>query len=159
MKKTWQRNLITNPVLKSENVDDAGLADSSFNAADDELSTGSEKDEDKENIRANAQNATKPSLKRKAHVISLVSSEDEAKPAAAKTTKKPRRIKSTGPSYDWDKHFKEEREARSVFEAGLMEKLEEGNKYNRDVIDFMKSAHEDNRTFQNSLLDLLSRKL
>lgn len=156
MKKTWQRNMLTNPVLKSECIDDAGLADSSFNAADDELSVGSDKDENKENSRANV---TTRSLKRKAQVIDLISSEDEAKPAAAKNMKKSRHIKSNEPSFDWNKHFREERESRSRFEADLKDMYREGMKHNKDMVDLMKSAQEDNRTFQNSLLDLLSRKL
>lgn len=149
MKKTWQRNLATNPILKAESADDAGVADSSFNAVDDELSAGSNEDEDKENKRANMPSQSR---KRKAHIINLDSSEDEAKPATAKNTKRLRRIRSNVPTYDWDTHFKEEREARSRFEKGLMEMLEGST-------NFMKTAHEDNCAFQNSLLDILRRKL
>lgn len=153
MRKAHQPNLMKS-ALKQESSDDAGVGDSSFNAADDELSTGSEKDDNKENVAAK-----KPtlSLKRKAHVIDLCS-DDEAESAAARNVKRPRRNNSLAPDF-WSKHLAEERKDRKLFEADLMKMLHDGNKHNQDVFTFMKNAHEDNRAFQNSFLELLSRKL
>jgi len=153
MRKTYQPNLAKS-FIKKESSDDTRVADSSFNAANDELSTCSDKTDNKENIAANK---TTPSLKRKAHVIDLCS-EDEAEPAAAKNMKRSRHNKTLAPEF-WSKYLTEERESRKSFETDLMKRLDEGNKYNQEVVAFMKTAQEDTRSFQNSLLELLSRKL
>lgn len=153
MRKTYQPNLVKS-FIKKEGSNSSEMADSSFSAADDELSAGSDKDDNKENC---ASQKPASSLKRKAHVIDLCS-DSEAQPAAAKNMKRSRHSKSLAPDF-WSKYLTEEHESRKAFEADLRKMISEGNMHNREVFAFMKNVHEDNRTFQNNFLELLSRKL
>lgn len=72
---------------------------------------------------------------------------------------KKRRSRLKEPCFNWQKHLEDERKSQRVFREKLLERLDEGNRHNKEVIALMKESQSDNRDFQFRLLDILERKL